>query len=122
MWTDFRFWIFNIAQIFTFFSATGPLVYLYSRTAKDLKIDPMQAAVVISVTGIFNTVGRVIFGALGNVFPRGRFYILAASIASFGAATIVAIFTSSYIAIVAYAAVFGTAYGIWCNFGFTRSV
>ena len=111
MWTDARYWIFNISQIFTFFAASGPLVYLFSRAALDLKIDPMDSAYVVSVMGIFNTIGRLVFGAMGNLLPGFRLYILAFSIATFGGATVIAVWGYSWIAISIFAAVFGATYG-----------
>lgn len=105
------FWSFALSQFLTFFSASAPLVFLYNRCVRDLGIGAMEASYMISIMGIFNTVGRLAFGALGNVFPRSRLYLLGGAIMMYGGATAASVYGTSFLATAAYAAVFGTGYG-----------
>lgn len=109
--TNWIFWAFAVSQFLTFFSASAPLVFLYNRAVKDLAIERMHASYVISIMGIFNTVGRLIFGVLGNSFPKSRLFLLSGAIMAYGGATAVSVFGTSFWSITAFSAVFGTGYG-----------
>lgn len=108
---NYMFWIFGINQFLTFLSASGPLVFLYNRTVKDLEIDAMQAAYIMSTMGIANTAGRLLFGSVGNCLPRGRLLLLSGAIMMFGLATAISVVGLATWTVTLYAVIFGAGYG-----------
>jgi predicted MFS family arabinose efflux permease len=116
--TSWIFWVFAFSQFFTFVSSMGPLVFLYNRAIKDLGIDPMQASYVLSMLGVANTAGRLIFGALANKFPGSSMYLLSGAVMIYGIATAVSVLGTSFWTISLFAVVFGAGYGKYFIFRF----
>ncbi|OQV22878.1 putative Monocarboxylate transporter 2 [Hypsibius exemplaris] len=117
---NWMFWVFGFSQFLTFLSASGPLVFLYNRAVNDLSVEVMQAAYIISIMGIANTAGRLVFGALGNIFPRSRLFLLSGAIMTYGLATAISTLGTSFVSVALYAVVFGAGYG--CMFALTTVV
>ena len=89
----------------------GPLVFLYNRAVLDDAIPPMQASYILSMLGVANTCGRLMFGALANRFPRSSLYLLSGTIMAYGAATAISVLGTSFSSLAIYAVIFGAGYG-----------
>ena len=105
------FWVFAGSQLLTFLSSMGPLVFLYNRAVLDDAIPPMQASYILSMLGVANTCGRLMFGALANRFPRSSLYLLSGTIMAYGAATAISVLGTSFSSLAIYAVIFGAGYG-----------
>ncbi|OQV17091.1 putative Monocarboxylate transporter 2 [Hypsibius exemplaris] len=114
------FWLFAVSQFLTFVSSMGPLVFLYNRAVLDLGVEPMQASYVLSILGIANTCGRLLFGALANRFPKSSLYLLSGTIMTYGVATAFSVLGTSFWSLAIYAVIFGAGYG--CMFALTTVV
>ncbi|XP_064650887.1 monocarboxylate transporter 12-like [Lineus longissimus] len=83
-----------------------PFVYLADR-AISLGIEPGQAALLLSIIGITNTLGRVLSGIIANIPPIKALQVNNVCLIISGIACIVSPFCTTYATLCIFAAVFG---------------
>uniref|UniRef100_F1KZ58 Monocarboxylate transporter 12 n=2 Tax=Ascaris TaxID=6251 RepID=F1KZ58_ASCSU len=109
------FLLFAISNLLTSVAFNSPLVFLPVH-AERLGCTPEQAARIISVFGIFNTVGRILFGLVSDrQFPtkygkdtaRNRLWIYNISLSICGILTMLVFVCKDFFALAAYSGLFG---------------
>uniref|UniRef100_A0A914ZSZ6 Major facilitator superfamily (MFS) profile domain-containing protein n=1 Tax=Parascaris univalens TaxID=6257 RepID=A0A914ZSZ6_PARUN len=109
------FLLFAISNLLTSVAFNSPLVFLPVH-AERLGCTPIQAARVISIFGIFNTVGRILFGLVSDrQFPtkygkdtaRNRLWIYNISLSICGILTMLVFVCKDFFALAAYSGLFG---------------
>lgn len=111
---DGLFLLFAISNLFTSIGFSVPYIYLPDR-AQQMGISKSNAAFLISVIGISNTVGRVVFGWLSDRECINRLFLYNTALALCGIATSLSIFCLSYEMLVVYAAIFGLFIGVYVS-------
>uniref|UniRef100_A0A8W8IN66 Monocarboxylate transporter 13 n=1 Tax=Magallana gigas TaxID=29159 RepID=A0A8W8IN66_MAGGI len=109
---DVIFLLFTISNICTIIGFMMPYIYLPHR-ALEYGINKTHATFLISVIGIANTIGRVVFGWMADKpwVNRPMFYNTALIIC--GMATALSPLNNSFPFLVCYAAVFGASMGVY---------
>lgn len=110
---DWAFVLFLISNVFTNLGFNAPFLFIPDR-AKEYGIDNQKAAFLVSIVGIANTVGRVLFGYVADVrwIKPHRLHLYNTGLVIAGLATA---FSSvdSYKAQIVYAVFFGVFIGKW---------
>ncbi|CAJ0567639.1 unnamed protein product, partial [Mesorhabditis spiculigera] len=108
---DKAFWIFAISNLMTSVGFNSPLYFLPLHGNKGLGLTPEASAVAITYFGVFNTIGRLLFGLIGDLgganAARNRMLIYIGSLAFCGVLTSLSYLFSSYALLCAYAGLFG---------------
>ena len=107
---DVIFLLFVISNFCTSIGFNMPYIYLPDR-AHEAGIDKTRAAFLVSVIGIANTVGRVIFGWLADRPWVNRLMLYSTALTICGVATALSPLSDSYAYLVVYAAIFGSFIG-----------
>ncbi|GFS00205.1 monocarboxylate transporter 12 [Elysia marginata] len=106
------FLMFGVSNFFTSIGFNMPFIFLPDR-AEVAGIDKNRAALLLSVIGIANTVGRMVFGYLSDRPWVNRLWLYNSALAVCGVATAISPSAGgSYEMLVAYAAVFGLFIGM----------
>ncbi|XP_059175113.1 monocarboxylate transporter 12-B-like [Physella acuta] len=109
------FLMFAVSNFFTSIGFNMPFIFLPDR-AKLAGIDADKAALLLSVIGIANTAGRVIFGFLSDRPWVNRLFLYNTALTICGAATALSpVLGGTYGLLVAYAAVFGVFIGVYVS-------
>ncbi|CAL1531968.1 unnamed protein product [Lymnaea stagnalis] len=109
------FLMFGISNFFTSIGFNMPFIFLPDR-AKLAGIDADKAALLLSVIGIANTAGRVIFGFLSDRSWVNRLMLYNTALTICGVATAFSpIVGGDYGLLVAYAAIFGVFIGVYVS-------
>ncbi|KAJ8309968.1 hypothetical protein KUTeg_011833 [Tegillarca granosa] len=109
---DIIFLLFVISNFCTSIGFNMPYIYLPDR-AKDAGIDENKGAFLVSVIGIANTVGRVIFGWISDKPWVNRLMLYNTALTICGIATALSPVSDSYEFLVVYAAIFGAFIGVY---------
>lgn len=104
------FMMFAISNFLTSIGFCIPYIFLPDRAIL-MDIDKNRAAFLISVIGIANTVGRVVFGFLSDRKFVNRLYLYNVALTVCGVVTSLSAFCISYELLVTYAALFGVTLG-----------
>ena len=104
------FLIFAISNLFTSIGFNVPFIYMPDRAIL-WGIGEEQAAFLVSVIGISNTVGRVVFGFLSDRKWVNRLWLYNMALTLCGVSTVVSSFCSTYWLMATYAAAFGLFIG-----------
>lgn len=107
---DVIFLLFTISNICTSIGFNMPYIYLPDR-AHEYGINKTDATFLISVIGIANTIGRVVFGWMADKPWVNRLMLYNTSLFICGVATALSPLNNSYPFLVCYAAVFGAFIG-----------
>ncbi|XP_052784506.1 monocarboxylate transporter 12-B-like [Mya arenaria] len=105
---------FNLFMVSSFFYSLGyyvPYIYLPD-TAIDVGIDDLDAAWLLSVVGITNTIARVLFGFLSDRKWVNRFLLYSTALIICGCSTVAAPFMKSFWSLVLYSTLFGVFSGV----------
>lgn len=109
------FLMFGISNFFTSIGFNMPFIFLPDR-AEIAGIDKNRAALLLSVIGIANTVGRMVFGYLSDRSWVNRLMLYNSALAVCGIATAISPGAGgNYEMLVAYAAVFGLFIGVYVS-------
>ncbi|CAG5118330.1 unnamed protein product [Candidula unifasciata] len=109
------FLMFAFSNFFTSIGFNMPFIFLPDR-AKLAGIDEDKAALLLSVIGIANTAGRVIFGFLSDRPWVNRLMLYNTALTICGVATALSpVFGGDYTLMVVYAAVFGVFIGVYVS-------
>lgn len=108
---DVIFLLFTISNICTSIGFNMPYIYLPDR-AHEYGINKTDATNLISVIGIANTIGRVVFGWMADKPWVNRLMLYNTSLFICGLATALSPLNNSYPFLVCYAAVFGAFIGM----------
>lgn len=109
---DVIFLLFTISNICTSIGFNMPYIYLPDR-AHEYGINKTDATNLISVIGIANTIGRVVFGWMADKPWVNRLMLYNTSLFICGLATALSPLSNSYPFLVCYAAVFGAFIGVY---------
>lgn len=109
---DVIFLLFTISNICTSIGFNMPYIYLPDR-AHEYGINKTDATNLISVIGIANTIGRVVFGWMADKPWVNRLMLYNTSLFICGLATALSPLNNSYPFLVCYAAVFGAFIGVY---------
>lgn len=109
---DVIFLLFTISNICTSIGFNMPYIYLPDR-AHEYGINKTDATFLISVIGIANTIGRVVFGWMADKPWVNRLMLYNTSLFICGVATALSPLNNSYPFLVCYAAVFGAFIGVY---------
>ena len=106
------FLMFAISNLFTSIGFNVPYIYLPDR-AKLAGMDKSQGAFLISVIGIANTIGRIIFGWVSDrpVVSKYRLYVYNTALTLCGICTVLSVLANTYPLMITYAASFGLFIG-----------
>ncbi|CAH1782386.1 unnamed protein product [Owenia fusiformis] len=104
--------IFSIAMMLISLGYHAPFTYTPDR-AISLGIDPERASFLVSIIGIANVSGRIIFGWIGNASEKSRHILAGVSILICGASTICSPIFTTYPLMAVYAAIFGATTGCY---------
>lgn len=104
------FLLFAISNLCTSIGFNMPFIYLPDR-ALELGIDSTDAAFLISVIGIANTFGRIVFGWLSDRQSVNRLYLYNSALTICGLWTALSPLCTTYPWLIAYAACFGLFIG-----------
>ncbi|XP_052784507.1 monocarboxylate transporter 12-like [Mya arenaria] len=99
---------FNLFMVSSFLKNLGyyvPYIYLPD-TAIEFGIDELEAAWLLSIVGITNTVARVLFGFLSDRKWVNRLFLCNTALVICGCSTVVASFMTSFWSLVVYSALF----------------
>ena len=109
---DVIFLMFGFSNFFTSIGFNVPFIYLPDR-ARTMGIDDDRGAFLISVVGIANTVGRVIFGALSDIpiVRTYRLHLYNTALLLCGLCTALSSYCTTYNWMVAYSASYGLFIG-----------
>lgn len=110
------FLLFAVSNLLTSVGFNSPLIFLPKHGSEGLGIDPMKSASVLSVFGLTNTIGRVVFGLVsdralpfkyGKDTARNRLWIYNLSLTICGVFTIFCFVCWDFTSLAAYAGIFG---------------
>lgn len=104
------FLLFAISNLCTSIGFNMPYIFLPER-AREANIDANRAAFLISIIGITNTLGRVLFGWLSDRPYVNRIMLYNSALTVCGIATALSPFCYNYELLCLYAAVFGLFIG-----------
>lgn len=104
---DPAFGIVCFANVLVFLGYFIPFVFLRDRATEELNITPENAAFLLSIIGITNTIGRVMTGALADLRKVDSLIINNISLIITGLATALSPLCKSYVTLCIYTAVFG---------------
>ncbi|XP_048745466.2 monocarboxylate transporter 9-like [Ostrea edulis] len=109
---DVIFLLFTISNICTSIGFNMPYIYLPDR-AHEVGINKTDATFLVSVIGIANTIGRVVFGWMADKPWVNRLMLYNTSLFICGIATALSPLSDSYPFLIGYAAVFGAFIGVY---------
>jgi len=107
--------LFAISNFLTSIGFNAPFIYIPDRAEKELGLTRKEGAMLLSVVGISNTVGRVLFGFTSDhpIVRRRRLFVYNGALTVCGAATMLSVYATTYYTMMAYAAVFGVTIGAY---------
>ncbi|XP_064615167.1 uncharacterized protein LOC135479278 [Liolophura sinensis] len=108
------FLLFAISNLCTSIGFNMPFIYLPDR-ALELGIDSTDAAFLISVIGIANTFGRIVFGWLSDRQSVNRLHLYNCALTICGLWTALSPLCTTYPWLIAYAASFGLFIGVYVS-------
>lgn len=108
---DWVFILFTVSNFLTSLAFQVPYIFLPDRAEKQLEIEPKDAAFLLSIVGIANVVGRLVFGFLSDRPQINRLWLYNAAVTVAGAAMSVSVLCQSYATLAAFATVFGLFIG-----------
>ncbi|XP_050398485.1 monocarboxylate transporter 12 [Patella vulgata] len=112
---DVIFVMFAVSNFFTSIGFNMPFIYIPDR-ALEAGIDESRAAFLLSVIGIANTVGRVLFGWLSDRSGVNRLMLYNTALTICGIATALSPYCGgNYALLVTYCAVFGLFIGVYVS-------
>lgn len=116
---DYAFVLFLVSNLFTNFGFNAPFLFIPDRAA-DYGMSEKQGAMLLSVVGIANTVGRIIFGFLADLkwIKKHRIHLYNTGLVIAGLSTCFS-YNESYAGQMAYAVCFGVFIGKFCWHEFT---
>ncbi|XP_029647396.1 monocarboxylate transporter 7 isoform X2 [Octopus sinensis] len=104
---DPAFGIICLGNILVFLGYFIPFVFLRDRATVELNIKPSNAAFLLSIIGITNTIGRVVTGFLADLRKVDSLLINNIALLVTGIATCLSLFCNNYATLCIYASVFG---------------
>merc|ERR1719193_1470516 len=109
------FLIFAISNFLTSIGFNAPFIYIPDRAEKELLLTRKQGAMLLSVVGISNTIGRVLFGFTSDhpLVRRRRLFVYNGALTVCGIATMLSVYATTYYTMMAYAATFGFTIGAY---------
>jgi len=108
LFADPVFVLFSLSMLFVSLGYNIPFVFIVDR-AVDLGVGRKDAAFLISIAGITNTIGRIVFGIVSNNDKVSRLHVYAFSCIICGAFTVVYPLFTTYISMVCYVAAFSVS-------------
>jgi len=112
LFLDPIFQIFALSNFFTSIGFNAPYIFIVDR-AMEIKISENDAALLLSIIGISNTVARIILGWISDQPFVNRLYLYNAALTLCGVATCASNWTPSFAGQAFYAAVFGCTSGAY---------
>ncbi|KAK3095274.1 hypothetical protein FSP39_012542 [Pinctada imbricata] len=109
---DVVFLLFVVSNFFTSIGFNMPYIFLPDR-AEEAGIGKQEAAFLVSVIGIANTIGRVVFGWMADRPGVNRLMLYNTALVICGVGTAISPLNDSYAYLVCYAAVFGAFIGVY---------
>lgn len=106
------FLMFVVSNFFTSIGFNMPFIYLPDR-AMEAGVSKTDAAFLVSVIGIANTIGRVVFGWMADQKWANRLMLYSTALLICGIATALSPLQNSYEYLVCYAAIFGAFIGVY---------
>jgi len=109
------FLIFAVSNFLTSIGFNAPFIYIPDRAEKELELTRKQGAMLLSVVGISNTIGRVLFGFTSDhpIVRRRRLFVYNGALTVCGVATVLSIYATTYYSMMVYSAVFGVTIGAY---------
>ncbi|GFQ85602.1 monocarboxylate transporter 12-B [Trichonephila clavata] len=112
---DHVFLIFSLSRLLQYFGAMIPNLYLYDR-AKELGIaTSLQASLLISLLGLSNTAGKILFGIFADFTSWNVLYIYAICLLINGISTMMTSLITHYYSMAIYSLLFGLTLGATVN-------
>ena len=108
--TDISFIIFAVSNFLTSLGFNAPYIYIIDQ-ASSSGIDAQKASWLLSIIGLSNVCGRILFGLISNIKSINRMYVYVSVLVICGLATAVETFFTSYTSFVIYSVVFGSTIG-----------
>jgi len=109
------FLLFAVSNFLTSIGFNAPFIYIPDRAEKELGLTRTQGAMLLSVVGVSNTVGRVLFGFTSDhpIVRRRRLFVYNGALTVCGVATMLSVYATTYYTMIAYAATFGITIGAY---------
>ncbi|XP_063427629.1 monocarboxylate transporter 12-like [Mytilus trossulus] len=108
------FTIFVVSNYFTAFGFNTPYVYLPDR-AEEKGMNQVDSAFLLSIIGISNTFGRIIFGWIADQKCVNRLLLYSMSLVICGTANVLNPFNDSKVYLMMYSAVYGMFNGVFVS-------
>jgi MFS family permease len=100
--------IITLSGVLTFLGLYTPFVYVYQKALKELEVEASKASIILSILGVFNTLGRLVAGWLADRSWADSLIIHNVSAILAGVLTCLVAVIFSYELLCVYAALFGT--------------
>lgn len=110
---DFVFVLFAVSNLLTSIGYVVPYVFLPIRATTMEIADPRQASFLLSIIGITNTIGRIVFGYIADFKFVNRLMLYNTVLVLCGLASFVSSLCVTYPLMAAYAGVFGFMIGVY---------
>ncbi|GFY50008.1 monocarboxylate transporter 14, partial [Trichonephila inaurata madagascariensis] len=112
---NYVFLIFSLSRLLQYFGVMTPSVYLYDRAINLGIATRIQASFLISLIGISNTLGKILFGIFADLTSWNVLYIYAICLLINGISTMMTSLVTHYYTMAIYSFVFGLTFGATSN-------
>ncbi|GFV91152.1 monocarboxylate transporter 14 [Trichonephila clavipes] len=109
------FLVFSLSRLLQYFGVMTPSVYLYDRAITLGIATSIQASFLISLIGISNTLGKILFGIFADLTSWNVLYIYAICLLINGISTMMTSLITHYYTMAIYSFVFGLTFGATSN-------
>ncbi|GFT63000.1 monocarboxylate transporter 14 [Nephila pilipes] len=108
---NYIFLIFVVGTFMQFFGIMAPFVYICHKAMEINVANASQASILLSIVGVFNTIGNVFFGICADRVKFRVLYIYCLCFVVNGIATMMTSLISQYYQMAFYSIIFGLTYG-----------
>ncbi|GFY50009.1 monocarboxylate transporter 12 [Trichonephila inaurata madagascariensis] len=112
---DHVFLVFSLSRLLQYFGAMIPNLYLYHQATELGIATSLQASLLISILGLSNTAGKILFGIFADLTSSNVLYTYIICLLINGIATMVTSFLTNYYMMAIYSFVFGLTFGATIN-------
>ncbi|XP_067143318.1 monocarboxylate transporter 12-like [Centruroides vittatus] len=112
---DSIFIIYIFSNFLTFLGIETVSIYTVEKITHKNIATKREASYLISVIGIFNTLGRIIFGYISDKCGQNRLWLYIGSLAVCGFSISLSTFYFNYIQMIIFSAIFGLFYGAYIS-------
>ncbi|GFQ66321.1 monocarboxylate transporter 3, partial [Trichonephila clavata] len=108
---NYAFLIFTVSTFMQYFGIMSPYVYIVHKAVEINVANESQASILLSIIGIFNTIGHLIFGMCADRVKFKIIYMYSTCFVVNGIAAMMTSLISQYYHIAFYSMIFGLSYG-----------